>query len=204
MDGPSGRWTTSRASKRKRSNKTIPRRNHTERGGGELLRPSFTFPRRKLSGGRIRKSQGLYLRCNRDVRCGLKLRPVGSLERQEQVVNIAEAVFAAIERDFHFLCDGQGAKHFANGLVEQGIGDRQQTHQEQVGFFRIHTNGAGEILAEKARVRAVRTSSGGLPALMATTAKTDTQRRNSSSPSKESAWRTLWISAPRPSKGEFR
>ena len=132
------------------------------------------------------------------------LDPLGAFQGKEQFVDIAETVFAAVESDFHFLNDGKAAKTSPMGLSSRASVIESRPIRKRLDFFRVIPAAPENSSQKYARVSAVRINSGDLPALMAITAKIETQRRNSFSPS--SRWRGERRGLPtaRPSNGRIQ
>jgi len=74
--------------------------------------------------------------------------PLGAFESEEEFVNVVMAILAAGEGGFDFLADGERAEYIADGLVEKGVGDGQQAHEEECRAFVVHMGGVRKGLAE--------------------------------------------------------
>ena len=74
--------------------------------------------------------------------------PLGTFESEEKFVDVAMAILAAGEGGFGFLADGKGVEDVGDGLVEKGVGDREQAHKKKGGAFVVHARGVREGFAE--------------------------------------------------------
>lgn len=74
--------------------------------------------------------------------------PFGAFQCENELVDIVQTVGAAGEGGFDRLSDGERAEDVGNGLIEKGIGNREQSHEEEVGLFIVHVRGVRELLAE--------------------------------------------------------
>ena len=100
-----------------------------------------------LEGGLVGVGDGVFGAAEAGGEGG-ELGPFGAFEGEEDFVEIAIAVFTAAEGGFDFGIDGQGAEDFLDGLIEQGIGDGEESHEEENGTFFVKAGGGGKILAE--------------------------------------------------------
>lgn len=74
--------------------------------------------------------------------------PFGAFEGEEDFIEIAITVFTAAEGGLDFGIDGQGAEDFLDGLIEQGIGDGEESHEKEDGTFFVKACGGRKFLAE--------------------------------------------------------
>ena len=79
---------------------------------------------------------------------GGELAPFGALESEENFVEIAIAIFRAAKSGLDFCINGQGFEDVSNGFIEQGIGDREEAHEEHGGAFFAQASGDGKVFAE--------------------------------------------------------
>ena len=79
---------------------------------------------------------------------GGEARPLGALECEKDFVEIAITVLAPAERGLYFGIDGQGLQDILDGLVEQRVGDGEESHQKHGVAFSAEAGGRGKILAE--------------------------------------------------------
>jgi hypothetical protein len=61
--------------------------------------------------------------------------PVGAFVGEEEVVDVAVRIRCAAEGGPDFGCDGESGEDLFHGAVEDGVGDGEQAHEEEVGAF---------------------------------------------------------------------
>jgi hypothetical protein len=108
--------------------------------------------------------------------------PVRWFVGEKGVVDVAKAVGAAAQGGAKIGGNGKSRQYLIDGAIQKSVGDREQAHKEQIGALGRNADGLRNGSQKKARVSAVRMSSGGLSPAMTTMTTMETQRRNSVSP----------------------
>lgn len=59
--------------------------------------------------------------------------PVSAFAGEEQIVDLAIVICAAAERGANFGRDREVGEDLLDGAIEDGVGDREQAHEEEIG-----------------------------------------------------------------------
>ena len=108
----------------------------TKSGGGNLKKTNVVLPRLANAGGFA--GFGLAVDDGRFVYAeacggGREGRPIGAFVSEEDVVDVAVLIGGAAERGADFGRDREAGEDLLHRAVEDGVGDREQTHEEEVG-----------------------------------------------------------------------
>ena len=108
----------------------------TKSGGGNLQKTNVVLSRLADAGGFA--GFGLAIGDRRFVDaepCGgcRESRPIGAFASEENIVDVAVLIGGAAERGADFGRDREAGEDLLHRAVEDGVGDREQTHEEEVG-----------------------------------------------------------------------